>query len=526
MRRVAVILALVAGAAGILVLAGSGSDSGTHHYTVELDNAFGLTVGSDLKVAGVRAGTIRHIRLDRKTKNALVDIEVDKAGFGDLRTDTFCESRPQSLIGEYFLDCDPGTDPNTLPNGARIPVRQTGSTVPADLLADVMRRPYRERFRIILSQLGAGLAARGDELNDAIRRASPALRETDRVLAILAEQNRTLSKLVKDGDTVLSELAGNRNDVARWVRAAHHTAADSAERRADIAAGLSKLPAFLRELRPTMAQLGQAVDAQTPSLRDLDASSGQLEHLFTHLGPFSRSSQVNLRSLADAAQTGDRAVRDAQPVVSQLNDFSVHTPELANNLAIVLKDLDDRKRTVENDKRAAIQQGVSGPSGYSGFEALLQYVYDQTLSINVFDSHGYVLKANLFQNDCSDYQNADSLHAKMAEDPNFYKNCASRLGPSQQGILQPDPTKPTTRTTAVADTHTRAAHRRRHRAQRPAQTPAAGGPGAPQATATPVLPDAAAPLQPLVDQVKDLLPHVTTSTPGNAQDLLDFLLAP
>ena len=54
-----------------------------------------------------------------------------------------------------------------------------------------MRRPYRERFTILLSELGAGLAARGPDLNETIRRAVPALRQVDRLLAILAEQRRT-----------------------------------------------------------------------------------------------------------------------------------------------------------------------------------------------------------------------------------------------------------------------------------------------------------------------------------------------
>ena len=48
-----------------------------------------------------------------------------------------------------------------------------------------MRRPYRERLRIILDELGAGVAGRADDLNETIRRASPALRETDRVLDVL-----------------------------------------------------------------------------------------------------------------------------------------------------------------------------------------------------------------------------------------------------------------------------------------------------------------------------------------------------
>ena len=81
---------------------------------VELDNAFGLIQGGDLKVAGVRAGQITDIRLDKRTKLALVGFRIDKNGFGSLRGDVHCESRPQSLIGEYFLDCLPGTSPHKL----------------------------------------------------------------------------------------------------------------------------------------------------------------------------------------------------------------------------------------------------------------------------------------------------------------------------------------------------------------------------------------------------------------------------
>ena len=56
----------------------------------------------------MRAGKITEMRVDRKTHRALVDFEITKAGFGSLREDVFCESRPQSLIGEYFIDCKPG----------------------------------------------------------------------------------------------------------------------------------------------------------------------------------------------------------------------------------------------------------------------------------------------------------------------------------------------------------------------------------------------------------------------------------
>ena len=60
--------------------------------------------------------------------------------------------------------------------------RNTSSPVDLDLLNNILRLPYRQRFAILLNELGTGLAGRGDELNEVIHRANPALRETDKVL--------------------------------------------------------------------------------------------------------------------------------------------------------------------------------------------------------------------------------------------------------------------------------------------------------------------------------------------------------
>ena len=159
--------------------------------------------------------------------------------------DTFCESRPQSLIGEYFVDCQPGTAKQELKPGAVIPVSRTASTVAPDLVNDILRRPYRERLSLIIGSLGAGVAGNADNLNAAIRRASPALRETDKVLATLGAQNRILADLTVNADKVVGDLAANRKDVGRFVTEAKETAQASAERRGDIAAGLRELPGFL-----------------------------------------------------------------------------------------------------------------------------------------------------------------------------------------------------------------------------------------------------------------------------------------
>jgi phospholipid/cholesterol/gamma-HCH transport system substrate-binding protein len=520
MRRALGILAAILAAGGLwVVLGGAGNGPAGNRYWVELDNAFGLISGGDLKIAGVRAGKITQLKLDKRTNRALVGIEITQTGFGDLRADTHCDVRPQSLIGEYFVDCQPGTSSQHLRPGAVIPVSHTSSTVAPDLVNNVLRKPYRERFSIIINELGAAVAGNGQNLNDAIRRASPALRETDRVLGILAKQNKVLGDLVANGDTVVNDLANNRHNVQRWIGEARDTAKATAERQAALAAGFRKLPAFLEQLRPTMAALGATADQQTPALRKLDASAGQLQRLFDNLGPFADASRPAFKALGEASKTGDRAVKAAGPVVAQLNTFSTQTPELGKNLATILEHLDSRDHAAEKDPRSP------GGQGYTGLEALLEYVYDQGLSVNTYDANTHVLKVALQGGgDCADY-------AGVEQAKKYGKECGAALGPNLAGINYEDTTAPA---------NPAMARRRYHRIDGnppaqpvtapapPAQIPGGdAGPTAAPPIATPTTPDPGT-LIPTLPGAP--LPKIGTGTgteptdPRTNQALLDYLL--
>ena len=133
-------------------------------------------------------------------------LQIDDPGFQDFREDASCLIRPQSLLGEKFVECEPtqpraaGTEPppelEVIEDGEPgegerfLPLESNGKAVDLDLVNNIMREPYADRFRLILNDLGAGLAARGDDLAEIIDRSDPALRETNAVLAILADQNQ------------------------------------------------------------------------------------------------------------------------------------------------------------------------------------------------------------------------------------------------------------------------------------------------------------------------------------------------
>jgi phospholipid/cholesterol/gamma-HCH transport system substrate-binding protein len=446
MKRILLSAVIVLGAGAFLVFAtgatNKGSAAGT--YKIELDNGFGLVTGADFKVAGVQAGKIEKIDLPKGCVNgdttqcfAQVTVKVTQSGFGSFRTDAFCQSRPQSLIGEYFIECQPGHSGKVIQPGGVIPVKNTESTIPGDLLQNVMRMPYRQRFTLIINELGAAVAGRSDDLAAALRRAVPALTETDNLLNLLANDSHTLQQLTTNSNQVITALANNKAQVARFIDEANRTAVATAKQQNNLQLTFQKLPGFLEQLKPSMAKLGATADANIPVLRNLNEASGQLNRLFTNLPGFAHSSMPALRSLGQASVTGKQAVKAATPTVHDLNKFAKPTPELAQNLAIVLHDLDSRSRAVEADSRSP------GGKGYTGLEALLQYVFNQTLAINAFGQFGHMLAVDAFVDPrCSQYATLQSVANGLQQYGAKYRECYAWLGPNQPGVNETDPSDP------------------------------------------------------------------------------------
>lgn len=428
---------LLAAGAFIFVAGGASNGSANGTYKITLDNAFGLVTGAQFKVAGVPAGTIDAIDLNQKSLRAVVTVSVTKGGFGQFHSDATCQSRPESLIGEYFIDCNPGTSGPVMKAGSTIPVTHTRSTIPADLVQNVMRLPYRQRFSLIINEFGAAAAARSGDLQSALHRAVPALDQTDRLLNVLANDSGTLQSLTRDSNTVLTALANNSHQVQRFIVEANRTATATATQNGNLRETFARLPALLEQLRPAMAKLSTTATANTPVLQNLNAAAGTLNRFFTDLPAFSRSSRPALRSLGKASVTGRTAVIAAAPTITDLNRFAQPTPELANNLNIVLHSLDTQSNAVEPDPRSP------GGKGFSGIQALLGYVFNQGLAINTFGPFGHVLAVDaFFDKQCSPYASPATIAMNLKQNGPSYRKCYSWLGPNQPGVSTPDPSAP------------------------------------------------------------------------------------
>src|SRR3954453_14866170 len=257
MKRVASVLLLLALGAAAVLTAGAG-DGGSYKVRAIFDNAGFVIPGEDVKVAGVRVGKVDSLDVTPDFKAAVV-LAIEDPAYQDFRRDASCQVRPQSLIGEKFVECVPtqkravdSKAPPPLKKLTRgegkgqylLPVQNTMRSVDLDLINNVMRLPYRERLSLIVAELGTGLAGRGREVNDVVRRADPALKEVDKVLALLASQNKVLADLARNSDTTLGPLARERKHVAGFIDHSSKVAEATAERRADLQADIQKRPTF------------------------------------------------------------------------------------------------------------------------------------------------------------------------------------------------------------------------------------------------------------------------------------------
>jgi ABC-type transporter Mla subunit MlaD len=437
MRRIATLIAVIVAIPAALLVASAGAED-SHTYRIELDNAFGLVHDSEVRIAGVTSGTVENTDVNA-AKRAVVTVKVS-GPLSQLRVDATCASQPQSLIAEYFLDCQPGRSDKLLPDNGLVPVSQTRTTVQNDLVQATLREPFKARLALIINEFGTALAGNPDNLNAAIRRGAPALQSLRRALAILSRQNTIIRDLNVNSDEIIGRLTERRQDVVRFVQNANRTAVASAERRADLEANFRLLPGFLAELRPTLARLGDLSVQSTPLLVQLNAASGQLNRLTRTLPPFNDASTPAIQTLGNAAVVGHQALREGRDEISALNDASTRAYDAANPIANFLVDLDDPNRAVETDARAAHDTGRPAPTGYTGLEGLLNYVYYQALAVNQFDQIGHLLHFIVFEfegTDCGSFNPGPTVAAAGGGTTTSASNraaCVSWLGPNQPGI--------------------------------------------------------------------------------------------
>jgi phospholipid/cholesterol/gamma-HCH transport system substrate-binding protein len=386
-RRIAlIVLALAAAVSGSLALLGGSRARGDSRYTFDaiFDDARGLISGQLIKIAGATAGSIEKVSITPDFK-ARIQMSVSQR-FAPFHVDAHCTIRPQGLIAENYVECDPGSlrapplrtvddQPPT------VPVAHTTEPVSLLDLFDIANVPTSERFSIIVNELGIGLSGNGQDFNDIILRAAPALASARRVLSLLDHERAQLGTAIDASDRVVTQLTDHRGDVQRFVEQAAKAATVTADHRTALAASIARLPALLTAAKPALTKVDAVAQTGTPLLARIHAAVPEINKLTSDLGPFARAVAPVLAKLAPVLAEGTRTGNDVRPVVKLISNYarrSLPSTIATGKLFMSLRD-----------------------HGFA--EAFLSAVYYLTAATSRFDSVSHFSVSVINGNQCSVY---------------------------------------------------------------------------------------------------------------------------
>ena len=476
MRRLVALPLVALAVVVILTLTAAAEDQTGYRVDAIFDRTAALIPGQEVRVAGAKVGSVTGIELTPE-RRARVQLEVGE-GFAPFHADASCVIRQDSLLGEKFVECDPGSPSAHRLEGSdghapTVPLERNTTPVEIDTVLSTLRLPYRQRLGILLNELGYGLAGRGDDLNVLIRRAAPALKEANDVLAVLAEERDRLGRLVEGTDAAVGELARRRREVQGLIERAAEVTEATASRRGDIQESIRRLPPLLDELEPSAVRLGSLAREATPAVAQLRAAAPSLQALLGDFDPLSEAAVPALEELAKASRTGRRTVRAALPVGRRLRRAA--------------RELPSPVRTATESVESLRDQG--------GIEGLMSFIYYATAASARFDAVSHLLPSfQVVSGDCNRYTTTP------------VEGCSATFGGA-----------------AAPSARGRDARKRRATARdrRPRRGRRRGRPGAPAPQAAP--PAAPAP-RPGAERLLPELPRLPRTPPVAPDEALDPLL--
>lgn len=298
---VGVIAAIVLGAGTVASVASARlAARPDHSFQISFASADGLVAGSDVLEAGAKIGYISDIA-PTQDNHALVTVVVADDHW-PLHSGVSADIRPKSLLGEKYVDIHDGpqTAAEWTPQGA---LQTNDKAVPVELdqFVNSLDPNTRAAARILLNDLGAGVAGQGPDLNAAIAAGRANLQH-------LAVFGTTLNNRDPDLDRILVGLDGVLGRITT------HEQLDQLSQlisngQATVNAIETQQVAFSRSFNDANQALGDlnvAIDTAVPSLRQTIGVAPQLfANLSTEAGILaSLGAEVNNPSVLPALEQG------------------------------------------------------------------------------------------------------------------------------------------------------------------------------------------------------------------------------
>jgi virulence factor Mce-like protein len=303
----------------------------TYRLSVQVPDADSLVKGNDVRVGGIRVGTVESVEPvlhDDGTASAKANLKLDKT-VDPLPTDTTVAVRAKSALGLKYLEIRPGNAKGGLPEGSTLSLAAARpETVDIDQVLNMFDEPTRQAIQLNEREFGSSVAGRGPDINAGLAALRP---------------------LLDTVSPVMRNLASPSTGLGRFFNALEQSAAEVApvgETQAHMFVSLdTTFTALAKVARPfiqqTIVKGPQAEDTTIATLPHIRPFLRHSRDLFTDFQPSARLLVGAAPSLAAATRSGPPVLRktpilnaELAPTAQALVDFGA-TPGVSGGLQLL-----------------------------------------------------------------------------------------------------------------------------------------------------------------------------------------------
>jgi phospholipid/cholesterol/gamma-HCH transport system substrate-binding protein len=211
-----------------------------------LPNIGHLKQHDPVDIAGVRVGQV----LNTSTRNNRALVELQLTGVGPLPVDSRVVVRANGLLGARYVELNPGSSHQVLPNGGTLIETNSISTYTWGLpeALNLFDPKTRNALGYMLNGLGQGVEGRGTQLNQAIHVGpSSGANFNTAAYAILGRPGAAAAFLPNTSSGVTA-LNSARDNIANMFHPAAVTSQTFVAERASVDGLLSELPGWMTDL--------------------------------------------------------------------------------------------------------------------------------------------------------------------------------------------------------------------------------------------------------------------------------------
>ncbi|AIJ23303.1 MlaD family protein [Amycolatopsis methanolica] len=327
----------------------SGGDDDQATVVAMFADASPLIPGNTVNLRGMKIGEITDIALERGQARVVMSVD---PGVLPLHSDARATVRPVSLLGERYVELDPGSpSAPVLPGDAVITADRTSAAVDLDQVLNSLDDPTSTALAALVTTLGEGTGGRAGDIDAALKALQPAMTRTGELGALLDDQNAVLTQLLDRVRPVADALAaGQGRNLDQLVQSFTATLATVSQNREALRETLAELPGFLDHARAAVREIAGVTQQMTPVLADIRPVTDDLTAITRELTAF--------------ADTADPALAAARPVLD-------HAKALLDQAAPLVKALQPQMADLRSGAEAAVPLGRELADNLDGLLAMI-----------------------------------------------------------------------------------------------------------------------------------------------------------